>query len=132
MGDEVEYYYDPAVPPNPENTSKRHVLIIDQFEEIFSTHPESWSKRGNYFEQLAQAMESTRYLWVILVMREDYIAALDPYAPLMPGGLRTRYYMQLQPGSAIKAVKGWWKNQRRRRHSRKTCSRSGRIKLQNR
>ena len=86
--------------------SRRRILIIDQFEEFFSTHPEAWEKREDFFLQLAQAMESDPHLWVILVMREDYIAALDPYAHHVPGGLRVRYYMQrLGYEAALKAVK---------------------------
>ena len=84
-----------------------HVLIIDQFEELFSTHPEAWAKREDFFQQLADAMENDPYLWVVLVMREDYIASLDPYAHLFPNRLSRRYYMQrLEREAAIKAVKG--------------------------
>jgi WD40 repeat protein len=104
--EENEYVYDAALSRSQEKGSKRRVLIIDQFEEIFSTHPEAWSKREDFFDQVAQAMESHPYLWVVLVMREDYIAALDPYAHLMPGGLRVRYYMQrLGREAAIEAVR---------------------------
>jgi WD40 repeat protein len=105
-GDENEYFYDVTVSGNQESTRKRRVLIIDQFEEIFSAHPEAWSKRENFFDQVAQAMESHPSLSVVLVMREDFIAALDPYAHLMPGGLRVRYYMQrLGREAAIEAVR---------------------------
>ena len=92
------YFYDdrpaPESSPEEEFVPWRRVLIIDQFEELFSTHAESWEKREGLFQQLAQAMQEDPYLWVVLVMREDYIAALDPYAHLLPGGLRVRYYMQ--------------------------------------
>jgi WD40 repeat protein len=101
---EGEYFYRDTQPETRENT--RRALIIDQFEEVFNTHAESWEQRGDFFRQLAQAMEDDPYLWVVMVMREDYIAALDPYAHLLPGGLRTRYYMQrLSRESAIKAVR---------------------------
>jgi uncharacterized delta-60 repeat protein len=105
------YFYDdrpaPASSPEEEFVPWRRVLIIDQFEELFSTHPESWEKREGLFQQLAGAMQEDPYLWVVLVMREDYIAALDPYAHLLPGGLRVRYYMQrLGREAALKAVKG--------------------------
>lgn len=84
-----------------------HVLIIDQFEELFSTHAEAWSKREDFFQQLADAMEADPYLWVVLVMREDFIASLDPYAHLLPGRLGRRYYMQrLEREAAIEAVRG--------------------------
>jgi WD40 repeat protein len=82
------------------------VLIIDQFEEIFTVHLDAWHKREDFFCQLAQAMRDDPYLTVILIMREDYIASLDPYAHLLPGGLRMRYYMQrLNWEAALKAVK---------------------------
>ncbi|MBE0698534.1 MAG: hypothetical protein IH586_16580 [Anaerolineaceae bacterium] len=81
-------------------------LIIDQFEEIFSTHPEAWKQRGPFFEQLCQAMEADPYLWVILAIREDYVAALDPYAYLFPDRLRARFYMQrMEYNAALDAVK---------------------------
>jgi WD40 repeat protein len=84
----------------------RRVLIIDQFEEIFTTHLDAWLKHGDFFRQVAQALQDDPYLTVILIMRDDYIASLDLYAHLLPGGLRTRYYMQrLTREAALKAVK---------------------------
>jgi hypothetical protein len=108
--DEQGYFYnsDPSsdIVSDKEITSWQRMLIIDQFEEVFSTHPEAWEKRGDFFAQLAQSMQDNPYLWVVLVMREDYIAALDPYAHLLPGGLRVRYYMQrLGWEAALKAVR---------------------------
>ena len=105
------YFYDDnlkeAIRGNPNIRPWRRALIIDQFEEIFTTHLDAWDKREGFFRQLAQAMESDPYLWVVLVMREDYIANLDPYAYLMPNGLRSRYYMQrLGTDRAIEAVEG--------------------------
>jgi WD40 repeat protein len=44
--------------------------------------------------QLAQALEQDDTLWVVLVMREDYVAALDPYLHLLPERLRHRFYME--------------------------------------
>jgi WD40 repeat protein len=109
--DENGYFYDDSplqeLPHEGAYVSPpRRALIIDQFEELFSTHPEAWEKREDFFHQLAQAMREDPYLWVVLVMREDYIAALDPYAHVMPNGLRVRYYMQrLGREAALKAIK---------------------------
>lgn len=92
----------------PEETQKgkRRILFIDQFEELFTMHKEDWENRADFFEQLAQAMEANSNLWVVLVMREDFIAYLDPYAHLLPGGLRVRYYMQrMEYEDALKAVR---------------------------
>ena len=84
----------------------KQVLIIDQFEELFNTHPEAWHKREDFFRQLSQAMAEIPNLWIVLVMREDYIAYLDPYVNLLPGKLRVRYYMQrLEREAALTAIK---------------------------
>lgn len=108
--DDNGYFYDDSSPSESAAsegyTPWRRALIIDQFEEVFSTHLDAWEKREDFFRQLAQAMQDDPYLWVVLVMREDYIAVLDPYAHLLPGGLRTRYYMQrLSREAALKAMK---------------------------
>ena len=107
---DLGFFYDdsplPAMPEDAIYIPSRRALIIDQFEELFSTHPEAWGQREGFFSQLAQAMQDDAYLWVILVMREEYIAALDPYAHLLTGGLRIRYYMQqLGRQAALKAIK---------------------------
>lgn len=109
--DENGYFYNDA--PLPEDAGEgeylplKHALIIDQFEELFRTHPEAWEKREDFFRQIAQVMEDDPFLWVVLVMREDFIANLDPYAHLLPGELRVRYYMQrLERDAALRAVKG--------------------------
>ncbi len=89
-----------------DSASERQILIVDQFEEIFSTHHDQWEKREDFLKQLEQVMEEYPNLWVLLVMREDYIAYLDPYAHLFPDHARIRYYMQrLSRESAFKAVK---------------------------
>jgi hypothetical protein len=70
------------------------VLIIDQFEEIFTAHLDRWKDRKIFFEQLGQVVRDVPLLWVVLTMREDFVAGLDTFAPLIPGNLRVRYYMQ--------------------------------------
>ena len=105
---EFGYYYDPEQTSNQKaSRTPRRMLIIDQFEELFSTHPEAWQQRDDFFNQLGQALQENPALWVVLAMREDYLASLDPYAHLLPGGLRVRYYMQrLGPEAALQAIKG--------------------------
>jgi hypothetical protein len=71
-----------------------YVLIIDQFEEIFTAHTHRWKDRARFFEQLDQAMKKDPKMWVMLTLREDYVAALDPYAHQLADKMRARYYMQ--------------------------------------
>lgn len=107
--DDHGYFYDEAleVPETGAYPPGRRALIIDQFEEIFTSHPNAWDRRADFFSQLAKAMQEDPQLWVVLTMREDYIASLDPYSYLLPGRLRIRYYMQrLEGDAALKAIKG--------------------------
>ena len=59
------------------------MLIIDQFEEIIAAHPDRWDQREVFFRQLDLAMRNDPNLWVVMALREDFVAALDPYAHLM-------------------------------------------------
>ncbi len=87
-------------------TIRPRVLIIDQFEELVTTHPEAWEKRADFFTQIAEAMEQDPYLWVVLVMREDYVATFDPFAHLLPNQLRARFYMRrMESTAALDAVR---------------------------
>ena len=92
------YFYNESEalePPGADReTGLKVVLIIDQFEELFTTHQEEWKKREDFFRQLSRAMEDFPNLSVVLAMRDDYVAVLEPYAYLLPGKLRGRYYMQ--------------------------------------
>ena len=91
------WVYDASLAPAPAATgasTRRYALIIDQFEELITAHPGRWQEREDFFRQLNQAMLDTPNLWAVLTLREDYVAALDPYAPLMTDRLRARFYME--------------------------------------
>jgi hypothetical protein len=82
------------------------IIIFDQFEEIFTTHHEHRQDARGFFEQLRDALQAIPKLGVVLVMREDHVTDLEPYAPLLPKRLKTRFRMDL-PGydGALEAVK---------------------------
>ena len=71
-----------------------YVLIIDQFEEILTNHSNRWEDRAAFFQQLNDAMRRDPNLWVVLTLREDYIAGLDPYARYLDDRMRARFYME--------------------------------------
>jgi len=71
-----------------------YVLIIDQFEEIITSHPGRWNEREDFFRQLDAAMQQDPNLWVVFTLREDYVASIEPYAPLLIDRMRARFYMQ--------------------------------------
>ena len=91
------------VPPRSGLPAPR-ALVIDQFEELFTLSPKYWRQRAELFDQIARALEQDPLLRVVLAIREDFLAQLDPYAELLPGGLR--------------AASGWSASALRRRSAR--------------
>ncbi|WP_420640874.1 pre-peptidase C-terminal domain-containing protein [Candidatus Leptofilum sp.] len=84
---------------------KPRVLVIDQFEEIFTVHPEYEQERIAFFRQLSKAMSEDPYLYVLLSMRGDYVDRISPYVHLLPNGLRSRYNMErMRETAALQAV----------------------------
>ena len=80
-------------------------VVFDQFEEIFTAYPEHWEQHEAFFEELAAALEADRYLRVVLSLREDYVAQLDPLLPLLPSHERFRLE-RLERDGAVEAVTG--------------------------
>lgn len=70
------------------------LLVIDQFEELFTSHPTHWKQRADFFRQLSDALDDDPLLFVLLSMRAEFIALLDPYAQLVPDRFRVRFYME--------------------------------------
>lgn len=81
------------------------VVIFDQFEEMFTTSSDRWTDRAAFFDDIGDALEADPNLRVILVMREEFVAALDPFATAFPRRLRTRYRLErLRKPAAVLAV----------------------------
>ena len=94
-------------PTDEEGLPSPHVVIFDQFEELLALYPERWEDREMFFAQVRDALADDSLLRVVFVVREDYIAQLDPYAPLLPEKLRTRFRLErLRKGPALAAIKG--------------------------
>ncbi|MBE2200574.1 MAG: hypothetical protein IAE79_18315 [Anaerolinea sp.] len=77
-----------------------HILIIDQFEEIITTHLDRWQEREYFFRQLNQALLDDPLLWVTLTLREDFVAALRPYERTAFNFMRARFYMKRMEAEA--------------------------------
>lgn len=108
--DGLAWRYDPAAASEPAakevapvvdtGSAPRFALIIDQFEEIITGHPDRWREREGFFRQLDAVLRANPNLWVVLSLREDHVAALDPYAALLFNRLRARFYMERMGGEA--------------------------------
>ncbi len=85
--------------------SRPHFLVLDQFEELFTAWPERWEDRGAFLRELGDALAASPQITLILSMREDYIAQLDPWRGLLPDHLRTRFRLDLlEAGAARRAA----------------------------
>jgi hypothetical protein len=83
------------------------VVVLDQFEELFTFAPERWQEREALIRQLAKALEGDPLLRVVLVMRQGFVPQLETYAPLLPQGRPTRFPLeQLRPKAAQEAIEG--------------------------
>jgi hypothetical protein len=101
-----EFLKSLVVPPEAgEESSPPLIVIFDQFEEFFTTNADRWQERRPFFDQLAQALDDLPTMKVVLVMREEYIAQLEPFAELLPEKLRPRMHLErLRGNSARNAV----------------------------
>jgi len=90
---------------DPRAPRSRNVLVLDQFEEIFTADAADTVERREFFRQLGEALKDAD-LWALISMREDYIANLDPYASLIPTRLANRYRLELLgPEAAAAAIR---------------------------
>jgi hypothetical protein len=81
------------------------LLIVDQLEEIFTTHHDRRLDATGFFQQMREALDTLLDLGLLLVVREDHLAGVDPYAPLLPRRLQARFRMErLGAEGALAAV----------------------------
>jgi len=84
-----------------------HLLVFDQFEEIYTFHPELTEQRTAFFEQLCQCLATYPQLSLLLSMREDYLADLEANAAMLPDRIRTRMRLErLGVESSLEAIRG--------------------------
>jgi hypothetical protein len=101
-------FLEERVRTNDENDQPRpRVIIFDQFEELFTYTPENWrDQRNGFFLQVIEALNADPLLRVVFVIREDFLAELDPYSRLLPEHLRIRYRLErLGESAALRAIK---------------------------
>jgi WD40 repeat protein len=80
--------------PKLEGGPDIEVLIFDQFEEILNLDPTDQGAKREFFRQLGEALETPKR-WALFSMREDYIAALDPYKLPVPSRFGNTYRLDL-------------------------------------
>jgi hypothetical protein len=95
-----DYLQQRALPP-VRATGRDPVLIFDQFEEVLTADPTNLAAKHTFFEQLGQAL-SDRQLWALFAMREDYLAALDPYLAPIPNRFKDTFRLDLLGADAAR------------------------------
>ena len=93
-----------AVPAAGEESAPPLIVILDQFEEFFTTNQHRWQERRPFFDQLVQALHDLPTMKVVFVMREEYIAQLEPFADLLPEKLRPRMHLERLRGNAARSA----------------------------
>jgi tetratricopeptide (TPR) repeat protein len=86
------------------------VLVFDQLEEIFNlfSDPNKWQEhQKDFFSNIADALDNDPLLRIVFVIREDYLAQLDPFVSILPENLKPRFRLErLRKDDAIQAIKG--------------------------
>jgi WD40 repeat protein len=65
-------------------------LIFDQAEEVIRISMTDRPKKIDFFMQLGEVLRD-RNIWALVAIREDYLAAFDPYLRPIPTRLANRY-----------------------------------------
>ncbi|MGE5249614.1 MAG: hypothetical protein ACM3QS_05315 [Bacteroidota bacterium] len=82
------------------------LIILDQFEEVIRLSAADQDAKHAFFAQLGEMLRD-RTIWALIAIREDYIAAVEPYSRPIPNRLSTTYRLDfLDARSAIEAIKG--------------------------
>lgn len=83
------------------------ILILDQFEELLTSYLERWHEREGFFHQVRDALQADPLLRVLFVMREDYVARIEPFMRILKPLQQTRFRLDLLgPSGAHAAVTG--------------------------
>ena len=84
---------------------ERQLLVFDQFEEIINQDPYDLEMKEQFFNQLG-ALLSDRNRYALFLIRDDYLASLEPYSHLIPTHLRTTLRLELlDHEAALKAIR---------------------------
>ena len=63
------------------------------------------------FRQVADSLDNNPFLRIVFIIREDFLAQLDPFKIILPEKLRPRFRLEkLNKNEAIAAIKGPLRN----------------------
>lgn len=83
-------------------------VILDQFEDLFTTHSTHWEQRAAFMQELAECIAEAgreRPLRFLLSIRDEQLAELERFAPSLPDLLRVRLRLDpLRVPAAIEVI----------------------------
>lgn len=86
--------------------SRFPLLVFDQFEDVLRVDPADTATKHGFFNQLGELLYDPG-IWAIFVLREDYLAALQPYARQVPTYLQNRYRIDFAKGVPRTSIVGF-------------------------
>jgi len=83
------------------------LLIIDQFEELFTSFPTCWAQRSRFAAELVRCVANDERLRILFVVREDHLADVLSLAEAFPASLRSSMRLPLLgKDDAVEAMEG--------------------------
>lgn len=93
--------------PRRPDAPRSILLIVDQFEEILTVDALALEAKNEFFDQLGTMLHDPT-VWALFLLREDYLAPLDPYVSRVPTQLQNRYRIDFLGLAAAKdAIVGY-------------------------
>jgi WD40 repeat protein len=92
--------------PKSADAPETDLLIFDQFEEILTLDPTDGDAKAEFFTQVGEALRVDDR-WALFSFREDHLAGLEPFLPLIPTRLATSFRLEfLSREAAVLAIRG--------------------------
>lgn len=83
-----------------------HILIVDQAEELVREHGRLEARRIEFMQTLVDRIARHDNLRILLSLREEYVARLEPFAWMFPEGFDIRYRLSLlSKEDALEAIR---------------------------
>jgi hypothetical protein len=81
-------------------------LILDQFEELFTQHPELFEHRRDFLLELVAALDADPALRIVLAIRQEFLADVEALAAALPSHIPLKRFplRRMTPDAAIDAI----------------------------
>lgn len=105
FNDFLNDYFEPS---DREDGEFPFVIIFDQFEELFLFNNDSScrNQQEDFFRQMTEALDKYSNLSIVFIIREEYLAQLDPFTKILTQR-KSRFRLEgLDKDRAVAAIKG--------------------------